>query len=68
MDSLGRLLVHAAHKLQQDSLLDDFVSVHGRRNTADETLVDVIRVDHGLEFVDFGVREGLQEFLLIFLA
>lgn len=68
MDALRRLLVHAAHELQEDSLLHDFVSVHGGCDTADETLVDMIRVDHGLEFIDFGVREGLQEFFLIFLA
>lgn len=68
MYSLGRLLVHTAHELQKDSLLHDFVSVNGRCDTGDKTLVDMVSIDHGLEFVDFGICEGLQELFLILLA
>lgn len=53
MDAFLCLLVHTAHKLEKDTLLDNLMTIDGRCNTLDKTLVDVIRVEHASQLVEF---------------
>jgi hypothetical protein len=44
------------------------LTINGRRNTRYETLIDVIGIDHVLEFVDLLLCERVQEAILIFFS
>lgn len=53
--------VNATHKLKQETLLDNLMSVHSRSNTVHETRIDMICFDHSLQLSEFRVRERVRE-------
>lgn len=59
--------MNATHELQQETFLDDFVAIHCWCNTFNETRINVIRVDHGLQLFELGLGEGLDESLPAFV-
>ena len=61
--ALLRRLVHSTHELQQQTLLDELVTVHRRRDTLNKVGVDVLVVHHRLEFLHLGRRERTDNLL-----
>lgn len=68
MHAFLSLLVHTAHKLEQQTLLDNFMSINGGSNTLYQTRVDVIRVNHALELVEFRLSKRASEGLAIVIT
>lgn len=66
--TLGRLLVHAAHELKEDTLLDDLVAVDRWCDTRDEARVDVVASDHRLELLNLFAGQALEELLAVLLG
>ena len=62
-----RLLVHATHELQQYALLDNLVTIHGRRDARDEARVNVVAPDHRLEVLHLFARQALEELFAVLL-
>ena len=46
MHSFLRLLVYTTHQLQEKTLLDDLVAIHGWRDTLYQSRVDMIGFNH----------------------
>ena len=77
-----RLLVHTTHELEQDTLLDNLVAFYQlhfvdpmtqltidcRSDTGNQSLIDVVRIDHRFELFDLLRCKRVQESLLVFLA
>ena len=68
MHAFRSLLVDAAHQLEKEALLDNLVAVYSRCDALNESRVDVIRLEHVLEFLEFGFRERPRESLAIVLS
>jgi hypothetical protein len=66
--SLGSLLVHAAHELEENTLFDDLVAVNRRRNTRDEARVDVVAPDHRFELLNLLASQALEKLLAVLLS
>lgn len=61
MHSFRRFFVDATHELEQETLLDDVVSIYGRSDTVHQTRIDMIGFDHSLQLSEFRVRERVGE-------
>jgi hypothetical protein len=61
MHSFWRLLVHASHELQQETFLDNFVAIDGGSDARDQTIIDMITIDHCLELIELGLGESFEE-------
>lgn len=59
LHAFWRGFVHAAHKLEEEPLFDDFVAVDHGGEGIDEARVDVVAVHHLFEVVDLGLCERL---------
>ena len=68
MHAFGSLLVHSAHQLEEQALLDDLVPIHSRRDAPDETGVDVRVLRHMLQLPELSVRQGIGEGLGVALV
>ena len=68
MHTLGSLLVYSAHQLKKQTLLDDLVSIHSRRDAPDKTRVDMRILRHMLQLPELSIRQGIGEGLSVALV
>lgn len=61
MHSLRGLLVHTSHELKQQTLFHNLMPVDSRRDTLDQSSINMIRLDHMLEFLEFRLGKGFSK-------
>ena len=66
MHAFVRLLVVTAHQLKQQALLDDLVPIYRWCDAFHEPRINMVRLDHGLQFFKFWFSERSDEGLSIF--
>ncbi len=59
MHAFWSLLVHTPHELKQQTLFHDLMPIDGRRDTLDQSRVNMIGLNHTLQFLKFRFGEGL---------
>jgi hypothetical protein len=58
MHAFCSLLVHTSHELKQQTLFHNLMPVDGRRDTLDQSRVDMVGFNHTLQFLEFRLGKG----------
>ena len=61
MHPLRGLLVHTPHELKQQTLFHNLMPVDSRRDTLDQSSINMIRLDHALKFLKFRLSKGFSK-------
>jgi hypothetical protein len=66
MHAFRSLLVYTSHELKQQTLFHNLVPVDSRRDTLDQSTVDMVGLNHTLQFLEFwlGKRLGKGQTIL----